>query len=290
VVRDSGGHAVGTLRAEDFQLFDNGKPQTISRFSVEKLETNESRQTRTARPDAKSREPGPESSEEPSPDRFVALLVDDVNLSPLDFIRGRNAALHYLDTLRPDERVAVYSVSGKGTLDFTEDRDRLRKTLESVNSTDPSMHYSIPIPAPNPPCHMTYYNQDRAVYQNGSVLGCPDGGTLNADDAITFAEIYHIMKTWGDNDELAYFKALRDLIAKMSTMPGRRSILLVSLGIYIPARFRQQLKDILASAVRAKVVISGVDARGVLNRGEYEASRGAPPAQRLDPNELGDQQ
>src|SRR6185437_15053403 len=37
VVRDSGGHAVGNLGAGDFQLFDNGKPQMISKFSVEKL-------------------------------------------------------------------------------------------------------------------------------------------------------------------------------------------------------------------------------------------------------------
>ena len=37
VVRDGGGHAVGNLRLDDFQLFDNGKPQMISKFSVEKL-------------------------------------------------------------------------------------------------------------------------------------------------------------------------------------------------------------------------------------------------------------
>ena len=36
VVRDTSGHAIGTLAAEDFQLFDNKRPQTVSRFSVEK--------------------------------------------------------------------------------------------------------------------------------------------------------------------------------------------------------------------------------------------------------------
>jgi hypothetical protein len=38
VVRAPQGHAVGTLRKEDFQLFDQGKPQTISRFSIEKAD------------------------------------------------------------------------------------------------------------------------------------------------------------------------------------------------------------------------------------------------------------
>ena len=36
VVRDKQGRAIGNLRQEDFQLFDRGKPQVISRFSVER--------------------------------------------------------------------------------------------------------------------------------------------------------------------------------------------------------------------------------------------------------------
>src|SRR5580658_2531604 len=36
VVRDHDGHAVGNLTKEDFRLLDNGKPQVITRFSIEK--------------------------------------------------------------------------------------------------------------------------------------------------------------------------------------------------------------------------------------------------------------
>jgi VWFA-related protein len=293
VVRDGIGHAVGTLRAEDFQLFDGGKPQTISRFSVEKLEIGESLEIGAKNDEAKRQAGSPEAAAGSLPDRFVALLVDDVNLSPLDFIRGRNAALHYLDALRPDQRVAIYSASGKTTLAFTGDRTQLRTTLEAINSVDSTAHYSIPIGDSNPPCRVTYYNQNFVEYLNSQPLpitvGCPDGGSLTVD-AITLGEIWHMTETWGDPDEMAYFKALSDLITRMSAMPGQRSILLVSPGIYVPARFQRQFKDILSNAVRAKVVISGVDARGVLGSGVYTAnSRGAPPSQRLDPNELGDQ-
>src|SRR5215813_11757755 len=36
VVRDAKGHAVSNLTKDDFQLFDRGKLQTISKFAVEK--------------------------------------------------------------------------------------------------------------------------------------------------------------------------------------------------------------------------------------------------------------
>ena len=49
VVRDKQGHAVGDLKKEDFQVFDNGKPQVISGFTVEKREVTESAPASVAR-------------------------------------------------------------------------------------------------------------------------------------------------------------------------------------------------------------------------------------------------
>src|SRR5581483_2975989 len=39
VVKDSNGNLVFGLKKEDFQLLDNGKPQTVSTFSVETAES-----------------------------------------------------------------------------------------------------------------------------------------------------------------------------------------------------------------------------------------------------------
>ena len=37
VVRDSNGNAIANLHREDFQLFEDGKPQIVSNFTVETL-------------------------------------------------------------------------------------------------------------------------------------------------------------------------------------------------------------------------------------------------------------
>src|SRR5450755_127202 len=43
VVRDKQDRAVGDLRKENFQIFDNDKPQTISGFTIQKREGVESK-------------------------------------------------------------------------------------------------------------------------------------------------------------------------------------------------------------------------------------------------------
>ena len=69
VVRDSKGRAVGNLEREDFRLSDNGKPQTVSKFSVEKF--GESAPAEPSRP-------APAAKPVAMPQRYVALFFDDM--------------------------------------------------------------------------------------------------------------------------------------------------------------------------------------------------------------------
>src|SRR5580693_6750940 len=95
VVRDRQGHALGTLNREDFQLFDKGKLQVITKFTVERSGT-------PAIPvvvgtDEKNPENSPAG---PAPfavaEHFIAYLFDDVHLSAEDLVRVRLAAQHHL--------------------------------------------------------------------------------------------------------------------------------------------------------------------------------------------------
>src|SRR5580698_9550609 len=69
VVRDSKGHTVAGLKKEDFQLFDKGKPQNISRFSGEKAGAQKIKFAEEADEASK---PGSKEAEAVIPQRFIA--------------------------------------------------------------------------------------------------------------------------------------------------------------------------------------------------------------------------
>ena len=74
VLRDPKGNAIGNLKKEGFELFDNGKPQEIKTFSIEK---SNSTRVNGAQPATTT-----ESTKAPSrPDRYVAYLFDDIHIS-----------------------------------------------------------------------------------------------------------------------------------------------------------------------------------------------------------------
>jgi VWFA-related protein len=130
VVRDRHHHAIGTLNREDFQLFDNGKPQVITKFSVERIGApsipavvaiDESAPDKT------------QAAPLPIAERFVAYVFDDMNLSFGDLSQMRAAMQRHLDdSLEPTTRVAIFTTSGEAALDFTGDRATIREALDHV--------------------------------------------------------------------------------------------------------------------------------------------------------------
>ena len=54
--------------------------------------------------------------------RFVALLFDDTHLLTGDLQRTKMAALRFIETsMKPNERLAMYTISGQHQVDFTDD-------------------------------------------------------------------------------------------------------------------------------------------------------------------------
>ena len=223
VVRDRQARAVGTLRQEDFQLFDRNKPQLITRFSVEKtgfpaisgvIATEETAETAAKSTDAK---PPVASSVQPIPERFVAYLFDDVHLAFGDLAKAREALdKHIPETVDPTTRVAVYTTSGQSQMDFTDDRQKLHDALVRIRPVN--------IAAPG--------GQD-----------CVPGDVASTQ---CFA-----------------FRVAQDVIRRMAAMPGSRTLVLVSPGFLVPQEQLYEEGDVMDAALRANVVISTMDARAL---------------------------
>ena len=160
VVRDKNGKAVENLQKENFQLFDRGKPQTISSFTIAKTPGI------AAPPPGPSANPSAPAAPAPAPtasapDQFIGLLFDDWHTSIADLIVTRIAAEKYVaENLGPKDRVAVFTTSGAVSLDFTDDRDQLHQTLEKLLMP----HATVADLAPESSCpYISRYMADQII-------------------------------------------------------------------------------------------------------------------------------
>src|SRR2546427_2659257 len=132
VVRDQNGKVVDNLKKEDFLLFDNRKPQTISTFSLETpLSHAVPIVTVSDHPDSDAVEKNP-STVAALPHRFVSLLFDDLHLAMEDAVTVRVAATKVFDSMAPSDRAAIFTTSGQFSQEFTSDHELLKKSLNQI--------------------------------------------------------------------------------------------------------------------------------------------------------------
>src|SRR4051812_46764051 len=131
VVRDKSGHATGNLKIDDFVLTDNGKPQFLTKFSVEKPGSREPPPVNPEAVDPSA--PKPDKPPPTLPDRFTIYLFDDVHADFVTLARVRDAAINHLDAnLEPTDRAAIFTTSGQGMEDFTDNRAILKTALMAL--------------------------------------------------------------------------------------------------------------------------------------------------------------
>jgi VWFA-related protein len=276
VVRDRQGRALGNLKQEDFQLFDKGKPQVISKFSIEKSggQAAEPAQTSEATAAGQSQEPAAPAG---MPERFVAYLFDDVHLVFGDLARVRDAAGRHMSTsLQPTGRAAVYSTSGQTMLEFTDDRDKLRETLARLQPLPIARPMMMECP------DVSYYLAD--MIQNKSdpmalqaatmeTMACmnlaPSERAVAEQTARTAAQRALVS---GDQETRVALSVLMDVVRRMSAMPGQRTIVLASPGFLTP-ELQQEKTDVLDRAIHSNVMINSLDARGLYADSTSDASR-----------------
>jgi VWFA-related protein len=278
VVRDKQGHAIGTLHKEDFQLFDKGKPQIITRFVVEKAGTSSIPAVKAIDTDLPLEVAEGEGAA-PIPEHFIAYLFDDVHLDPGDIARMRVATEQHLDqTMDLITRAAIFTTSGIGQLDFTDDRSKIHDALARIQ---PNMRTPT---SPGDCPHMTLYMADLIVNkqdQNATAVAtadaaaCTQGNTANPQQLVTSAAISAL--SIGETETNRAMDTLKVLVQRMTGTPGTRSIVLISPGFLLPGDdLRPAEAELLDKAIRANITINTLDATGVYTAipGGNASSRG----------------
>jgi VWFA-related protein len=290
VVTDREGRQVTDLRAEDFEILEDGRPQQITNFSY--VSTGPAPQPAPASPKearaAAASAPPPVAPRRERVRRTIAVVVDDLGMSFTTTVQVRDALRRFInEQVQPGDLVAIIRTGGEvGALQqFTNDRRQLLAAIERVrwnNYSRVGLYASAPV---------------SGGFLAGVRPGCSNGS------------------------ERGTLEGLRFIIAGMRELPGRKSIVFFSdsvpfeeqeqteglpqgTGVGLPPRAGQPadypdaqlpsdrvgcgnsyvdpLRSIAELAVRASVVIYAVDARGL----QTESFTAADDIDGLSPQQL----
>jgi len=256
-VTDSKGKIVTDLKAEDFEIYENGEKQKITNFSfvssvMEKTEA-------VTKPAEKTSVPVPAVELKANQvRRTFALVVDDLALSFQSAYYVRRALKKFVDEQMQDgDLVAIIRTgAGIGALQqFTTDKRQLYAAIEKV-VWNPlgrgGLGAFAPIRDNEKLQSETESEEDRKARENSE---------LAFDD---FQGAYFATGTLG---------ALRYIVTGMRELPGRKSVILFSDGFKILQRDEQGFSDggmvleflrqLVDTANRSSVVFYTIDARGL---------------------------
>jgi VWFA-related protein len=281
------GKQVTDLNAEDFEIFLDGKRQTITNFSyISNIPSSlppviAGGGNRSKKNTPLSTPPVPPAVlKDHDERRTVALMVDDLGLSFESIVRVRKQIGRFLDALAPTDLVAIIRTGGEvGALQqFTNDKRVLKNAVDHLRF-NPCSRAGLYVLAPERPGG---YDAGRPPCSNPIYMGA----TL---DSIKFV-----------------LEGMRDL-------PGRKSMIILSDNLPVeqqePDRinfspqkenpndrvndsalnplfsFRREISRVAELAVRASVVIYAVDTQGLQTTGITAADEMPNPRPNTRPDQ-----
>ncbi|MBS1872052.1 MAG: VWA domain-containing protein [Acidobacteria bacterium] len=249
--RDKSGKMITDLKRDDFTILEDGKPQKISVFEIQKLEGDLlppiAEQPRTLI-DRSAPAPKPAIAPKPAVQpasgpiryqdrRLIALFFDFASMPPEDQIRARDAAVKFLQkqmTASDLVSIMVYGASLKVVEDFTDDRDRLISTIKRFQTGMAS--------------------EMASSGDTGSASEGDDTGAFVADETE-----FNIFNT---DQKLA---ALESAAHKLAAFPEKKALVYISSGLSKTGVENQaQLRSTVNAAVRANVSFYPIDATGLV--------------------------
>ena len=272
-VTDKKGRPVTDLRAEDFEIYEDGRLQKITNFSfvsvgssISPSPATESAGT-TSRRSAEIAAPVPTVRLRPEQvQRTVALVVDDLGLSfeSMHFVRG--ALRKFVDEqMQPGDLVAIIRTgAGVGALQqFTSDKRLLYAAIDRVKWNSRG-RAGIAAFAPIEDSPLDAFNKR----PRNDMEPAPINPGMKTDPERDMRERYNDFKD--EVFSVGTLGALNYIIRGLRTLPGRKSVVLLSDTMAIfdsngqgNLRTIQALRRLTDLANRASVVIYTIDPRGL---------------------------
>jgi VWFA-related protein len=278
IVHDGHGHAVGDLREADFEIRQDGKPQVISHFSLQTPESLAAQVVRGTAGDQLEGTMAPNAAAAPGaimlPTRFVALVVDDAGLPLADMVRLRLAAIRYVETsVKPSERIALYTVSGQSQVDFTDDREKIVAQLKTltrrpVGAYDPELSHEC--------LKISFYQADliQNRHDQNAIAAALEDATqcaINAGAPATVAQneatsdmestSLQVLQA-GELSAQYIIRRLDEIVRRVAVMPGQRSLVFMSPGFLTTTQEYDVLR-VIDRAAQQNVFINTLDSRGL---------------------------
>jgi VWFA-related protein len=245
-VRDKNGKFVRDLKPGDFTLLEDGKVQKIASFDVENTDAvpvGEVAQAATTGASPATAAPVPaappttaQTDQMYRDHRLIVLFFDIADMEPDEIERSTTAAEDFINKqMLPADLVSVVSLGSSVQLlqDFTSDREKLKKVVESLN--------------PNA-------GQGFEQGTTGTTEDTPDtGGSFTANDTE-----YNIFNTD------IRLEALRSIAQSLSKVQQKKSLIYFSSGMQRTGIENQsELRAATNAAVRANMAIYTMDMRGL---------------------------
>jgi VWFA-related protein len=269
VVRDSHGKPVPHLTKDDFMLFDSGKQQEISHFSIEQEQV--SAPAAALAPQPLPAAPVPVVA---PPARYIGFYFDDDNLPTSDLVFARQAAEKFVNTSMDEgDKVAVFTSSSTVTQAFTTDKQKLIAAIAQVTShlrtasygsgscphIEPYQAWQI---AQNWNVHSPAFDLALAEAIRCNCIGNDPGCPPQMANLVQVQA--GVVLSMADSFALNTLGVLGDVIRYVGKMPGRRMLIMTSSGYFSMSNSVKKAQDkMVDQALHAGIRINTIDAKGL---------------------------
>lgn len=267
LVVDKDGAQVQGLKAEDFEVLQDGKPQKITNFSYINTATGQ-----IFKLDKKSSAPPPPKVTSANAGRILTFIVDDGNcaVSNIGIRASREGIEKFIkEQMQSTDMVAIYQTRSGSSMfqQYTNNKEQLLKAARKIQWYPPTGSCSS--------SDGSFYAAARSnTYIKQSALGTTTNTAESESDRQTRE---HFEDAVRNNQIVGTLGVIRYVVQGLQRVSGRKVVFLLSDGMPFRDRSGDRLsaadvlRDLTDLSNRSSVIFNTIDSRGLFDETMIEA-------------------